>query len=182
VNDERASVAIQAGGGKTPYQTADGTFKTSPAGHASCFENCHWDKDDPKKDNCAGCHFTPAAIAKKERNLLPPNAGEWFTGWPREWPKRLSIKFSHESKNHGEVEIRSLYVRVVTSVSSSRRCLMFQTCQLLLALNPDATSVLQVAPASAKRCSQKTMISPKEETMIPRQKQANTLAPVVTRM
>ena len=104
MKDERVAVAIQVGGGETPYQPADGTFKTSPAGHASCFENCHWDKDDPKKDNCAGCHLTAEAIAKRQRNLLSRNAVEWFKRWPSEWPKRLSIKFSHESKNHREAE------------------------------------------------------------------------------
>lgn len=104
MKDKRVSAAIYTGGGETPYQPANGTFRTSPVGHRSCFENCHWNKDEPMKDNCEGCHLTPAAVAKKQRNLLPPIAAEWFKGWPPQWPKRLSIKFSHESSNHREEE------------------------------------------------------------------------------
>lgn len=104
LKDERAAVAIPVGAGEKPYEPLVGTFKTSTAGHASCFENCHWDRDEPKKDNCAGCHLTPEVIAKRQRNLLSANAAEWFKDWRREWPTRLSIKFSHESKNHREAE------------------------------------------------------------------------------
>lgn len=32
-----------------------GTFKTSPTGHASCF-NCHWQEQKPIASDCAGCH------------------------------------------------------------------------------------------------------------------------------
>lgn len=32
-----------------------GTFKTSPTGHASCF-NCHWQEQKPVAFDCAGCH------------------------------------------------------------------------------------------------------------------------------
>ncbi len=102
--DARASVAIRAGSSEELYKPADGTFKTSPSGHASCFGNCHWDKDDPKKDNCAGCHFMPDAFARKEHILLPANVVALLKDWPRQWPKRLSLRFNHESKNHREAE------------------------------------------------------------------------------
>ena len=36
--------------------------------------------------------------------LLRANVLELFKDWPREWPKRLSLKFNHESKNHREAE------------------------------------------------------------------------------
>jgi hypothetical protein len=104
LKDERAPVAIAAGGREEPYKPAVGTFKTSPSGHASCFGNCHWDKDDPKKDNCAGCHLTADAFAKREHILLPAHVVELLKDWPREFPRRLSLKFSHESKNHREAE------------------------------------------------------------------------------
>ena len=100
VTDERAYVAI-AIGGEAAYKPPEGTFKTSPSGHAACFK-CHWQDDKPKKDDCAGCHLMPDAVTRKPRNLLSPNALEWFKGWPRDWPKRLSLKFNHESKDHDE--------------------------------------------------------------------------------
>jgi len=104
LKDERKSVSIRGIGSETAYSPAIGTFRTLPFGHASCFQNCHWDKDDPKKDNCAGCHFAADALAKKKRDLVSPHAAEWFKDWPRESPKRLSLKFNHESKSHREEE------------------------------------------------------------------------------
>lgn len=102
LKDERASILMPVGGSETNYKPADGTFKTSASKHASCFGKCHWDKDKPLKDDCAGCHLTPAVVAQKKRNLLSPNAVNWFAGWPREWPRRFSLKFNHESKDHNE--------------------------------------------------------------------------------
>jgi len=62
------------------------TFKLSPGNHASCF-NCHWSKQKPTADDCAGCHT---------------NAPTPFT--PRSVPMRISMKFRHdgggEKKNH----------------------------------------------------------------------------------
>ena len=104
LKDERASVEIRAGHSETAYMPVVGTFRTLPSGHASCFGNCHWDKYDPKKDNGAGCHFTADALAGKKRNLLSSNATEWFKDWPSAWPKRLALKFNHESKSHREEE------------------------------------------------------------------------------
>jgi hypothetical protein len=100
MTDERAYLAIQVGGSESPYKPVNGTFKTSPSGHAACFK-CHWE-EKPTKDDCAGCHLTPAAVAKKPRNLPSANAIEWFKSWPLDWPKRLSLKFNHESKNHDD--------------------------------------------------------------------------------
>ncbi len=104
VKDDRAPAAIAVSSSEEPYKPGPGTFKTSPSGHASCFGNCHWDKDDPKKDNCAGCHLTPDVFAQKQRTQLPANIANFFGDWPREWPRRFSLKFNHESKNHREAE------------------------------------------------------------------------------
>lgn len=98
--DDRTPMAIPDGGNEPPYTPAVGTFKTTILNHASCFQNCHWDKDDPKKDNCAGCHFTNVAWANRKSSQLFPAARELFKTWPRAWPNRLSLKFSHESKSH----------------------------------------------------------------------------------
>lgn len=101
MTDERASVAIPVGSNEVPYRPTSGTFKTLPSGHTACFK-CHWQDEKPTKDDCAGCHLTPDAVAKKPRNLFSANAMEWFKSWPREWPKRLSLKFNHESKDHDD--------------------------------------------------------------------------------
>ncbi|MGI9065942.1 MAG: cytochrome c3 family protein [Pyrinomonadaceae bacterium] len=99
MTDQRAYTAIPVGDTGAPHIPASGTFKTSPSGHAACFE-CHWKKDKPTADNCAGCHLPPDEIAKEPRNQLSVNAGRWFKDWPREWPKRFSLKFNHDSKEH----------------------------------------------------------------------------------
>jgi hypothetical protein len=63
------------------YQPPADTFKESPDNHASCF-NCHWAKQEPISDNCAGCH-------KLGKLDIHP---------------RISMKFRHdaggENKNH----------------------------------------------------------------------------------
>jgi Class III cytochrome C family len=107
--DERAPVAIAVGGSEATFKPlAQGTFKTVPSGHASCF-NCHWQAQKPFKDDCAGCHLSQGEYTKRKRaasieaalpGVLSPKAVEWFKTWPREWPKRLSIKFRHETANH----------------------------------------------------------------------------------
>jgi hypothetical protein len=99
--DERPVVAIVASGDKDFVPVA-GTFRNLPSGHASCFANCHWDKDKPTKDQCEGCHFPQAVLDGKKRDARSPLAAAWFKNWPRGWPSRLSLKFSHESKNHRE--------------------------------------------------------------------------------
>ena len=97
VTDRRKPEAIAVGGAEKSFTPPEGTFKTSPLGHASCF-NCHWESQKPTKDDCAGCHLTPADVAKKKRGTSA-KALEW-KDWPSDWPKRFSLKFSHESKNH----------------------------------------------------------------------------------
>jgi hypothetical protein len=109
LTDERAPVAITVGGQEATFKPeAKGTFKTVPAGHASCF-NCHWQSQKPLKDDCAGCHLSQGEYTKKKRavaieaalpGVLSPRAVEWFKTWPAGWPKRLSIKFRHETSNH----------------------------------------------------------------------------------
>ena len=110
LKDERASIAIPAGASEKPYKPVDGAFKTSPSGHAACFK-CHWE-EKPTKDDCAGCHLTPAAVSQKKRNLLSPHAMESFDGWPREWTKRFSLKFNHDSKTHVGSECTDCHVNI----------------------------------------------------------------------
>lgn len=109
LTDAREPAAIAVGGSEATFKPqAKGTFKTVPSGHASCF-NCHWQSQKPLKDDCAGCHLSPGEFTKRKRaafveaalpGVLSPNAVGWFKTWPRDWPKRLSIKFRHETANH----------------------------------------------------------------------------------
>lgn len=99
MTDERAYVPIPVGGSEAPYKPAERTFRTSPSGHAACFK-CHWEDAKPRKDGCAGCHLLNEDVADTGRNLLSANAREWFKSWPRELPKRFSLKFNHDSKEH----------------------------------------------------------------------------------
>lgn len=106
--EARSPALIKVGGTEEVFKPVDGTFKTVPAGHAACF-NCHWQSQPPTKDDCAGCHLSQSELVKRKRaasveaplpGLLSPNAAQWFKTWPREWPKRLSIKFRHQTENH----------------------------------------------------------------------------------
>jgi hypothetical protein len=109
LTDQRAPAAIAVGSAEAAFKPeAKGTFKTVPTGHASCF-NCHWQSQKPLKDDCAGCHLSQAEYTKRKRaaspdaalpGVLSPRAVQWFKAWPIDWPKRLSIKFRHETPNH----------------------------------------------------------------------------------
>jgi hypothetical protein len=74
------------GGWIDGYVPLADTFMGAPEGHASCF-SCHWARQEPVRNNCAGCHIT---------------AGTPY--FALALPKRISIKFRHEGggekKNH----------------------------------------------------------------------------------
>jgi hypothetical protein len=101
MTDERAYVTIPVEGSELSFKPSAGTFKTSPSGHASCFK-CHWEDEKPTKDDCAGCHLPPIQVAKKPRNVFSAHALESFSRWTREWPKRIALKFNHQSKDHDD--------------------------------------------------------------------------------
>lgn len=108
LTDERAPAAIKVGGTEATFRPEARTFKTVPVGHASCF-NCHWQAQKPLKDDCAGCHLSRAEYAKRKRagsaeaplpGVMTASAAQWFKAWADEWPKRLSVKFRHQTTNH----------------------------------------------------------------------------------
>lgn len=72
-----ASVA-PASGWLDGYTPPVDTFKAVPDNHASCF-NCHWTRQEPTRDKCAGCHKLTNAP------YVPPAS-----------PERKSMKFRHE--------------------------------------------------------------------------------------
>ncbi len=77
-----------------------GTFKTTPSGHASCFD-CHWKAQEPTHNNCAGCHdLAQTDVAR----LLAP--------------ERTSLKFEHEFVDH-VMECTVCHINI-TRVSSVR--------------------------------------------------------------
>jgi nitrate/TMAO reductase-like tetraheme cytochrome c subunit len=121
LTDDRQPMAIAVGGTEATFKPeAKGTFKTVPSGHASCF-NCHWQSQKPVKDDCAGCHLSQSAYTKKKRaasidaalpGVLSPNAAQWFKAWPREWPKRLSIKFNHETPTDHDIGCTACHINL----------------------------------------------------------------------
>ena len=125
LKDERGPIALPANGVRSDESLkrieAD-TFMTTPGereanAHASCF-NCHWQVQKPTKDDCEACHLSRAAyttekLATYRPVALLPNALRWFEDWPTGMPKRLTLKFQHnthslsddgksESNEHGE--------------------------------------------------------------------------------
>ena len=97
LTDDRIHTAIPVGGSES-FKPNPGTFKTSPDGHTTCFK-CHWE-EKPAKDDCAGCHLTPGAVTRKKPEFISIGLVDWFTTWPRQWPKRITIKFNHETRDH----------------------------------------------------------------------------------
>lgn len=119
--DARPSMPINVGGTEGTFKPElKGMFKTVPDGHASCF-NCHWQSQKPTREDCAGCHLSQGEFAKKKRaasidaalpGVLSPMAAQWFKTWPRDWPKRLSIKFSHETPTDHDVGCTTCHINI----------------------------------------------------------------------
>jgi hypothetical protein len=109
LTDERGPVALPLKGlqsEETLKRVEADTFKTIPgergaSGHASCF-NCHWQAQEPTKDNCNGCHLSQSDYKAKKLEIIQPpafspRATRWFKDWPPELPKRFSLKFRHDT-------------------------------------------------------------------------------------
>jgi Class III cytochrome C family len=78
-------VPTPKGGWPDAFAPPLNAFKAVPEKHDACF-NCHWQSQEPVRDNCGGCHkLVPASHT-------PPTT------------ERISIKFTHEGgcekKNH----------------------------------------------------------------------------------
>ena len=112
--DERSPRPIVVGGDEQTFTPPSGTFETSPdlpndpfSAHSTCF-GCHWETNDetkkPSRNNCRGCHRTPEEFAEQKHplkdTLLSRVGAVWFKDWPREWPRRVSLKFRHDRKEH----------------------------------------------------------------------------------
>jgi hypothetical protein len=107
--DERGPVPLPLRGlqsEETFKRIEPDTFKTIPGergadAHAACF-NCHWQAQKPTKDDCGGCHLSQSDYAARKLEIirppaLSPNAVRWFKNWPAGLPKRISLKFRHDT-------------------------------------------------------------------------------------
>jgi hypothetical protein len=74
------------------------TFKTSPTGHAACF-NCHWREQEPVNNNCAGCH----------KRAEKPFTADYS-------PRRVSAKFRHLREQH-VAECTTCHINITKAVS-----------------------------------------------------------------
>ena len=97
----RAPVA-PPGGWTDGFVPAADTFKSAPTGHDMCF-NCHWQGQEPTKENCAGCHKLFAAPF-----------------FPVESPKRYSMKFRHDGGGANHIaECTTCHINITKASSLS---------------------------------------------------------------
>ncbi len=89
------------GGFPDSFQPKAGTFKTSPVGHASCF-NCHWKNQEPTHNDCAGCHN----LSQTDVAMLQA-------------PQRISLKFTHTLEDH-IAECTACHINITREKSVSR--------------------------------------------------------------
>lgn len=135
--DTRTPVALLIGGDEQTLTPVAGTFQTSPdvpnnppSAHSSCFA-CHWETNDetkkPSKNNCGGCHLTQKDFAQKESLLLLPIRAAWFKDWPRVWPRRVSLKFRHERKEH-VASCTSCHANIIETASLNTKHVSIVSC------------------------------------------------------
>ena len=135
--DKRTPVEFLIGGDEKTLTPAAGTFRISPdlpnnppSAHSSCFA-CHWETTDetkkPGKNNCSGCHLMQKDFAQKESLLLLPIRAAWFKDWPRDWSRRVSIKFRHERKEH-VASCTSCHANIVETASLNTKHVSIVSC------------------------------------------------------
>ena len=117
--DSRGVIALPLAGlrSEDSFTTiARNTFETIPGfddagAHRHCF-NCHWEAGKPGNetdkpfqptgDNCVGCHISRSDYAARKIEILAssalsPSSTKWFERWPIGLPKRLALKFRHNT-------------------------------------------------------------------------------------
>lgn len=108
-----------AGAGGVPTLPA-GLLKTSPVGHASCF-NCHWQDggEKPVSTDCAGCHtLLPTGTARpvlKGKDADPQfvaRAGFTDPHIVRKLLRRDAVIFAHEEERHREIDCATCHTRI----------------------------------------------------------------------
>ncbi|HEX8335240.1 MAG TPA: cytochrome c3 family protein [Pyrinomonadaceae bacterium] len=106
----RADAPAAAGAGLTVLPA--GLLKTTPTGHASCF-NCHWQEggERPVSTDCAGCHKPlpaaaprPAPAGKDADAQFAARAGFTDPNIVTKLLRRDSVIFAHEEERHREID------------------------------------------------------------------------------
>ncbi len=85
------------GGWIDGYVPPTDTFMTAPENHSSCF-SCHWGRQEPVRNNCAGCHKLS-------------NRADFAAALPN----RISLKFRHEGggeKNNHIGECTTCHINI----------------------------------------------------------------------
>lgn len=135
--DERTPVAFMVGGEEKTLAPVAGTFKASPhlpndsrSAHSYCF-TCHWETNDetkkPNKNNCSACHLKRKDFAQKESFLFLPIRAPLFKDWPRDWPRRVSLKFRHERKEH-VASCTSCHANIVETATLNTKYVSIGSC------------------------------------------------------
>jgi hypothetical protein len=97
-----------------------GLLKTTPTGHASCF-NCHWQDggEKPISTDCAGCHkLLPKGFARTEPAgrdgdaQLAARAGFTEPSAVLKLLRRESVTFAHDEENHRAIDCASCHTRI----------------------------------------------------------------------
>ncbi|MBV8859914.1 MAG: hypothetical protein JOZ02_23485 [Acidobacteria bacterium] len=97
-----------------------GLLKTTPTGHASCF-NCHWQDggEKPLSTDCAGCHKLlpqgsprPELKGKDADTQLAARAGFTDPFIVRKLLRRDSVIFAHEEERHREIDCATCHTRI----------------------------------------------------------------------
>jgi len=98
----------------------EGLLKTTPTGHASCF-NCHWQEggERPFSSDCAGCHRLlpqvrpPALPAGRDADAqLAMRAGFTDPFVVRKLLRRESATFAHDEESHRGIDCASCHTRI----------------------------------------------------------------------
>ena len=106
--DDRGAIPLPSSfqADATFKQIESDTFRTIPGhsienGHGFCFA-CHWQAQKPTHNDCNGCHLTSTDYKTRALTIIQPpelstNAINWFKDWPKDVPKRFSLKFRHNT-------------------------------------------------------------------------------------
>lgn len=114
-----------ASAGAVAAKLPDGLLKTTPTGHASCF-NCHWQDggEKPVSTDCAGCHkplpkgtTRPAPAGKDADAQFAARAGFADPYAVRKLLRRESVTFPHDEANHITIDCATCHRRI-TSIST----------------------------------------------------------------
>jgi hypothetical protein len=111
--------AVASEGAGVPTLPA-GLLKTTPTGHASCF-NCHWQDggERPLSNDCAGCHkplppgaARPALKGKDADAQFAARAGFTDPHVVRKLLRRDAVTFAHEEERHREIDCATCHTRI----------------------------------------------------------------------